>query len=312
MTRMSRFFGVFALAIVPAAAILSVPGHAAAQEVAALQAELARAQEKVAKLEAQLAVAKAASDRGTADGDQIRKMVEVLRQQVAKLQEEMARLQVDRDRQLQERAALTDRLHKAQDELAQLKAENARLAARYRPRSESVARPSREGLVTGVSKEGLIEVSIGTDAGVLKGHTLYVYRVFTKATGYLGQVRVVESSPGKAVCEAIPATLSGRTVQKGDRVTATRQTPTPGEPPYLTDGRVLAVGKDGQLEISFGTDDGLWPGHRLEVYRLQGDEGVYVSRIEVVKTMPKKSICKSIIEHERHEVRKGDGVTTKL
>ena len=308
MTRMSRFLGVLVLAIVPAAAVLSVPGHAAAQDVAALKAELAQSRAQAAKLEAQLAEAKAVSDRDA----QTRKMVEVFRQHVAELQEGMTRLQADRESQLKERAILTDRLHKAQDELARLKAENARLVARYRPRSESVVRPSREGLVTAVSKEGRIEVSIGTDAGVLKGHTLYIYRVYSASSGYVGQVRVVESSPGKAVCEAIPATLGGRIIQKADRVTTTGRTPTPGKPPYLTDGRVLSVGKDGQLEISFGADDGLWPGHRLEVYRLQGEEGVYVSRIEVVKTMPKKSICKSIIEHERHEVRKNDGVTTKL
>jgi len=300
MTRMSRFFGLIVLAIVPAAA---------AQDVGALKAELAQAHAQAAKLEAQLAEARAMQDQGTAVGEETRKMVEVLRQQMAKMQEEMKRVQ---DGHMQEQALLTEQLHKARAELAKLKAENARLAARFPRWPESIARPSREGLVTAVSSKGRIEISIGTDAGVLKGHTLYVYRVFTKATGYLGQIRVIESSSGKAVCEAIPATLGGRTVQTGDRVTATHRTPTPGEAPHLTDGRVLSVGEDGQLEISFGADHGLWPGHRLEVYRLQGDEGVYVSRIEVVKTMPKKSICKSIIEHERHEVRKGDGVTTKL
>jgi uncharacterized protein YqeY len=100
-----------------------------------------------------------------------RKVTAEIRQEVVELREKMKRVQVDRDRHLKEQILLTERLQKAIAELIRLKAENAQLAARHRGRLESVARPSREGLVTAVSKEGRIEISIGTEAAVLKAIT---------------------------------------------------------------------------------------------------------------------------------------------
>jgi hypothetical protein len=65
-------------------------------------------------------------------------------------------------------------------------------------------------------------------------------------------------------------------------------------------------------EISLGSDDGLRKGHRLEVYRIVDGQGIYVGRIEVVKTTPNKSICKEILEFKKRDVQKGDRVVSKL
>lgn len=268
--------------------LLFVTGDAAAGNPPALQAELAKA----------------------------RAMMAELRQQAAQLQQKMQELQAERDKQFQRVAELTDRLQRMVNEVKQLQAENARLLARVRrpPRyaSRYATLPSREGLVTAVVKPGTVEISLGSDDGVLKGHFLQVYRVYSNARAYVGRIEVVKSESDKSVCRIDPAYGRGNVIHKGDRVTTAPRAPQPGELPRLVDGEVLSVGKEGEVEVSFGADHGLWPGHRLEVYRLSGETGVYVSRIEVVKTMPKKSICKSIIEFEKHTIQKGDRVTSKL
>ncbi len=86
-------------------------------------------------------------------------------------------------------------------------------------------------------------------------------------------------------------------------------TPT-SEPPYLFGGQVLSVAEDGQVVISFGANDGLTPGHRLEVYRQTGHGGIYVGRVEVVQTQAGEAICKPVLQ--QGTIRKGDRITSKL
>jgi hypothetical protein len=45
---------------------------------------------------------------------------------------------------------------------------------------------------------GLLTITVGSDAGVLKGHTLYVYRLEPNGI-YIGQMRVMEVRPNEAV-----------------------------------------------------------------------------------------------------------------
>jgi hypothetical protein len=45
---------------------------------------------------------------------------------------------------------------------------------------------------------GLLTLTIGSDAGILKGHTLYVYRLEPNGQ-YVGQVRILEVRPNEAV-----------------------------------------------------------------------------------------------------------------
>ena len=49
---------------------------------------------------------------------------------------------------------------------------------------------------------GLLTITIGSDAGVLKGHTLYVYRLEPNGQ-YVGQLRVLESRANEAVGKMI-------------------------------------------------------------------------------------------------------------
>ena len=74
-----------------------------------------------------------------------------------------------------------------------------------------------EGTVTKVdASTGLVTVSVGSDAGLEKGHTLEVYRL--NPARYLGTVRVLETKPREAVVR--PVYRMPAPIQQGDQVTS--------------------------------------------------------------------------------------------
>ncbi len=79
---------------------------------------------------------------------------------------------------------------------------------------------SVEGLVKNADqRSGLMTITIGSDAGLVKGNTLYLFRLNTAAptqSRYLGAVRVLEADHTEAVVQPV-GTLRGAP-QVGDRV----------------------------------------------------------------------------------------------
>jgi hypothetical protein len=73
--------------------------------------------------------------------------------------------------------------------------------------------PTVDGVVIAVGSKDLLEISIGADDGLKKGHTLEVYR----GNSYLGRVVVAETWPDVSVVKIIPEYKKG-TIKKGDRV----------------------------------------------------------------------------------------------
>jgi len=321
---------------------LARPGEAAAQNPPEMQRELDSTRKlndqlkaRSVKLEAALAQGSAVTARMQAENEQLKKelvklaeqfasrrggttetdtgVVPPLPKEVEALRDQLRKVQAERDKTLQSVVELTEQLHKAFNEVKRLKAENTRLTAWLPPPPPK----GLEGLVTAIQKDGLVEISLGSDDGLKPGHQLSVCRAKGSTLTLLGQVVVINAAPDKAVCRVVSESLKGAT-RKGDRVTTgerPRPPPPPqpskaGEPPLLLGGTVLAVLEKGQVEISFGTADGLRPGHRLEVYRDSGSLGIYVGQVEVVQTAPKKSRCKIVLEQDT--VRKGDRITSKL
>jgi hypothetical protein len=74
--------------------------------------------------------------------------------------------------------------------------------------------PNVEGMIKAVDdKSGLVTISIGSDTGLAKGHTLDVYRLTPKPT-YLGTVTLLDVSAS----EAVGKPQVKEKVQAGDRV----------------------------------------------------------------------------------------------
>jgi hypothetical protein len=129
---------------------------------------------------------------------------------------------------------LTDQLHQTANELKALQARNVTLVQDLQKYKDlalnlNISDPDAyvqknaadfgDAKVTTISGGGLIEISVGADAGVHKGHRLEVYRVGAAGPTYLGRVEVVETVPNRAVCKIIPEYQKG-IIQKGDNVAA--------------------------------------------------------------------------------------------
>lgn len=78
--------------------------------------------------------------------------------------------------------------------------------------------------------------------------------------------------------------------------------------PPVVEALVMSNPSNGMLEISLGADAGLHKGHRLEVFR----GPTYLGRVEVVQTVPDRSVCKVIPEYQKGAIQKGDHVASRL
>jgi hypothetical protein len=74
--------------------------------------------------------------------------------------------------------------------------------------------PPVDAKVLAVSEKDLIEISVGSDDGVHKGHTMEVYR----GTNYLGKVVVLKTEGNKAIAKIIPEYRKAP-IKKDDHVT---------------------------------------------------------------------------------------------
>lgn len=152
----------------------------------------------------------------------LRGEIDVLRQNIRDVQKEKE----DNFKQVVE---LTDKLFQSQGEEERLKGKNLELLEQVGRQKLVLDRhslnefepvdgipPKMDGIVLAINDEGFIEISLGADDGLRKGHTLEVYR----ANKYLGRIEVIDAAPDKAVAKIVPQFRQGN-IQKEDRV-ATR------------------------------------------------------------------------------------------
>lgn len=156
-----------------------------------------------------------------------------MRTEVVALREEIKKAQEDRDNYFDQVVALTDRLHQAANEYKSLKARVDTLAADLAKANDVLRQhglepepalytgvaPIVDGVVLSAGENGMVEISIGGDDGLMKGHKLEVVRQTGGISTYLGRIEVVETAPDKSVCKILPEFLQ-RSIQRNDRVTS--------------------------------------------------------------------------------------------
>lgn len=153
-----------------------------------------------------------------------------LRTEVGTLREDIRKARQDRDESFKKAVALADQAHQLQTEQKRLEARLSDLVVdRNRMRDllrandldpaadPAGALPKVEGVVTALVQGGTLEISIGSDDGLNKGHRLEIYRSGAGNSTYLGRVEVMRTLPDKAVCKIIPEFRKGA-IQVGDRV----------------------------------------------------------------------------------------------
>lgn len=153
------------------------------------------------------------------------------RKELEALRKEVLQSQQDRDAHFKEVVRLTDDLHQAVNEKEQLRKRagdvsknlaKAREALRYhdidaKSDYKSKTPPRVDGVVLATPGAGLIEISIGSDDGIRKGHRLDVYRASGGSSTYVGRIEVVKTAPDRSVCKIDPKFQNSR-VMEGDRV----------------------------------------------------------------------------------------------
>ena len=153
--------------------------------------------------------------------------------QIDELQENIKTAYEDRDSKFKESVALTDKLHEAEGELARLKSNTqtlVRQVALYRDSAEKQGidinaptdniPPKLDGIVLAARSNGLVEISLGSDDGLRKGHQAYIYRQQKGQSKPVAKIEVVEVTPDKSVGKVIPEFRLGP-IERNDRV-ATR------------------------------------------------------------------------------------------
>jgi hypothetical protein len=198
------------------------------QALAALQTRLTQADEETARLTSQFNLASAALTQASEASKISQMRLVALEEEIIKLRKETQIAQLDRDTQFSKVVELTDRLN--QDEILrqrleeknnQLNAQNAQLAMVLKANGltehslVSKLEPiNLTGIVLKIGERDLVEISVGKDDGLRKGHIMQVYRGDT----YIGQIRIMEVAPDRAVGQ-IDKDLKRGQVRKGDHVT---------------------------------------------------------------------------------------------
>jgi hypothetical protein len=152
-----------------------------------------------------------------------------LTKEVEGLRVEIRDTQKDRDAHFARSVELTDQIHQAKGEIDRLQERRIQLAAQLASANLVLDRhgldkdmpvdgipPLVRGKVLAVSRDDLVEISLGSDDGLRVGHTLEMFRGST----YLGKLEVLRVTSDRAVAKIVPGFKKG-VIQKDDDV-ATR------------------------------------------------------------------------------------------
>ncbi|HWB10934.1 MAG TPA: hypothetical protein VG826_17030 [Pirellulales bacterium] len=137
--------------------------------------------------------------------------------EIDQLRTDVAQAQDERDAVFKESVALTDKLHESEGERARLTETTqvlTRQVAQYRTAAEKQGidinaptdniPPKLDGVVLAARANGLVEISLGSDDGLRKGHQAYIFRKQKGESKPVAKIEVVEVTPDKSVGKVIP------------------------------------------------------------------------------------------------------------
>jgi type II secretory pathway pseudopilin PulG len=131
-----------------------------------------------------------------------------------KMREEKVQAEIERNAVKDRNVQLETQVRQLAKDMERLKANGGTATVRgtKNPPAENV-----EGLIKTI-ESGLVKITIGSDAGLVKGHTLEAFRLGSvpSQSRYLGTLRVLEVTPHEAVCQ--PVGRMAAPLQVGDVV----------------------------------------------------------------------------------------------
>jgi hypothetical protein len=196
-------------------------------KVAALTGDITRMQGEITAARAEVVVAQQNSRTALEEAEARRNETDKLREQklaveaqanefklhVAELNDQIRLLTRERDVAKKNNDDLRDRVAAYSNALSQngLPTE----VSHYRGLA---APPPVHGQVSRVDAQNKrIELTIGSDDGLVPGHELFLYRTRPQPE-YLGKVRIISVDPDQAVATVIGTTIQGKKIKEGDIV----------------------------------------------------------------------------------------------
>jgi hypothetical protein len=153
--------------------------------------------------------------------DQLKRETDVnntLAKKNAELQNETTAAQIEKRAVQEMNNRLEAQLQHMAKDMARIRA-NGGSSTTARAGSKNPPHEDVEGLVKNTDSSGLMTLTIGSDAGLTKGHTLELFRLnpsMPSQSRYLGTVRVLEATATQAVAQ--PVGRLAAPPQPGDRV----------------------------------------------------------------------------------------------
>lgn len=203
------------------------------KRVAALETERANLQREYLEREREHAGLVEENRQLIAKSEAIQNNMKLQLDELNQLRDTLRQVQAEKESNFTNVVKLTDQLNQAQGQLENLKNRNVQLtqqtsrlltlmeAKDVNPNEPVDGIPPKvDGTVLAVSSRGLVEISLGADDGIQRGHKLDVYRNNATTAKYVGRVEVLSTQPDKAVAKVLPEFRKGM-IQREDRV-ATR------------------------------------------------------------------------------------------
>jgi len=205
---------------------LEVERAARRHAIGALETKLAETAQRLTDKEAELRSLQAAEGEAAEALKVAELTVAALRGEVVKLRDEIRVAQLDRDQQFEKVVQLTDLWQGSRGLVGNLEERRQQLLAQIADCKRVMDKvgvsvdmdvdgipPKLDGIVTAVGESNLIEVSLGSDDGLRKGHRLEVFRSNT----YLGHAIVLKTDPDRSVAKVDEESQKGL-VKVRDRV----------------------------------------------------------------------------------------------
>jgi hypothetical protein len=199
------------------------------KEIATLAADKETLEKESTAARGELTTAQTNAKTALDEADARRKETELLREQKLAVEKQANEFKLHQAQLNDEIRLLTRDLDVAKKNNADLRDRTARFSVLLRRNglSDDISQvkglespPAVTGEVKRVNLNKKLEITIGSDDGLVVGHELFVFRTRPRAE-YLGKIRIIGVDPDQAVGEVIGNTIQGKKIKEGDSVSST-------------------------------------------------------------------------------------------
>ncbi|HUY36660.1 MAG TPA: hypothetical protein VMV69_28255 [Pirellulales bacterium] len=161
---------------------------------------------------------------------QAQNMLDAALAEIDTLRKNIFEAYAQRDTTFKNSVALTDQLIEKESEVERLKANRIGLLSqilKFKDRADKQGLdinapvgnipPKLDGIVLASRSNGLVEISLGSDDGMQRGHEAFIARGQGGESKFVAKIEIVKTTPDKSVGKVIPSYKKGP-IERGDRV----------------------------------------------------------------------------------------------